>query len=66
MPETSSDPKIMKAIRADTNGPENKMLENLQYLEKNQQGFCAIHLHMSNVAKCQQTSGIYAYCGADL
>ncbi|MDV7339847.1 hypothetical protein RYZ26_09600 [Terasakiella sp. A23] len=51
MAQKRSDALVMKAIRADTNGPENKLLENLQYLEKKPQGQCAIHVHMSRLQR---------------
>jgi EAL domain-containing protein (putative c-di-GMP-specific phosphodiesterase class I) len=51
MAQTFSDAQIMRAIRADTNGPENKLLENLQILEQKPTGFCAIHVHMSQLQK---------------
>ena len=47
MAQKFSDTQVMRAIRADTNGPENKLLENLQYLEKKPQGQCAVHVHFS-------------------
>jgi len=51
MAEKRSDALVMKAIRADTNGPENKLLENLQYLEKKPQGQCAVHVHLSRLQR---------------
>jgi len=53
MAQKISDAQVMKAIRSDTNGPENKLLENLQYLEKKPQGHCAVHVHLSQL---QQTN----------
>ncbi len=41
----------MQAVRADTNGPENKLLENLQILEKKPTGHCAIHIHLSKLQR---------------
>jgi len=49
MAQQTSDAQIMRAIRADTNGPENKLLENMQFLEKNPTGQCAVHIHLSQL-----------------
>ncbi|WP_028878126.1 EAL domain-containing protein [Terasakiella pusilla] len=54
MAQTENDALVMKAIRADINGPENKLLENLQYLEKNPQGQCAVHVHLSRLQKANR------------
>lgn len=51
MAQKPNDAQVMKAIRADTNSPENKLLENLQYLEKKPQGYCAVHVHLSQLQK---------------
>ncbi|NVJ91313.1 MAG: EAL domain-containing protein [Methylocystaceae bacterium] len=49
MAQEFSDAQVMKAIRAETNGPENKMLENLSYLEGKPQGQCAVIVHLSQL-----------------
>ncbi len=46
-----SDAQVMQAIRADTNSAENKLLEELQSLEKNPAGQCAVHLHLSRLQR---------------
>lgn len=45
------DSQVMRAIRSDTNGSENKLLENLQYLEKNPVGQCGVHIHLSQLQR---------------
>lgn len=54
MAQSPTEAQIMKAIRADTNGPESKFLENLQFLEKNPAGNCAVHIHFSKLQKTNQ------------
>lgn len=51
MAQKLTDSQVMRAIRADTNGPENKLLENLQYLEKNPVGQCGVHVHLSKLQR---------------
>ncbi|SCA56388.1 conserved hypothetical protein [Candidatus Terasakiella magnetica] len=51
MAQKLTDSQVMRAIRADTNGPENKLLENLQILEKKPAGQCAIHIHLSQLQR---------------
>jgi len=51
MAQKLSDAQVMRAIRADTNGPENKLLENLQILEKRPAGQCAVHVHLSQLQR---------------
>lgn len=43
------DSRIMQLIRADTNGQENRLLEEMQRLEKSPAGFCAVHIHLSRL-----------------
>lgn len=49
MVQKLDDAQVMRAIREETNSPENKLLENLQYLEKKPQGHCAVHVHLSQL-----------------
>lgn len=51
MAQKITDSQVMRAIRGDTNGPENKLLENLQYLEKNPVGKCGVHVHLSKLQR---------------
>ncbi len=51
MAENLSDAQLMRAIRAETNSPENKLLENMQILEKKPTGLCAVHLHLSQLQR---------------
>lgn len=51
-----SDAQVMKAIRTDLSSAEHKLLETLQFLEKKPAGFCALHVHFSQLQPTNRRS----------
>lgn len=51
-----SDAQVMKEIRTDLSSAEHKLLETLQFLEKKPAGFCALHVHFSQLQPTNRRS----------